>query len=91
MLERLDPATATMSSQTPEEAASYGPGLSQVPKTRVLLPGSQPVLYKLFFDDVLGGKLVNQEWSLLAGSPPGLPQGQGSHFASGSLSLGYVS
>lgn len=35
----------------------------------------------------MGGKQVNQGWSLLAGSPPGLRGPQGSHRASGSLRL----
>lgn len=34
-----------------------------------------------------GSKQVNQGWSLLAGSPPGLRGPQGSHLASGSLRL----
>ncbi|XP_034846360.1 uncharacterized protein LOC118000660 [Mirounga leonina] len=61
--------------------------LLSLPKTSLLPSGSHSSLNELCFEDVVGGKQVNQGWSLLSGSPPGLRGPQGSHRASGSLRL----
>lgn len=71
------------------EASFCGPGLfPSLPKTSLLPSGCHSSLTSCVLGAGGGGsKQVNQGWSLLAGSPPGLRGPQGSHLASGSLRL----